>query len=113
VLIPSPAITKFPTISFWFFNLVFIFFLVRFFGFHHYLGFGLGDAYYLVLYSGLFICNNLFYFLLRSKGKIVLRRIRLIIFTLMFIAAVYLILLMYVFYGAEVEADWGQGIYKW
>lgn len=98
--------------TFWFYNIVYIFFIMRVFVFKRGLGYGLGDLFYIILFTIFFLLQLLlFQLFLYFKVK---NRIALSILSILnIIVAVFILLKIYVFYGIEVSYEWEHNIWKW
>ena len=88
--------------SFVLFNLIEIFFFIRYFIFDRTLGYGLGDIIYILLFIVYFFLNWVL-FLLKKR----------ILFYTSIIFSIHILLMIYILYGAEVKYNWSHGIWLW
>lgn len=98
---------RFCMVSYWFYNLTYLFLVIRTFLFGRGIGHGLGDVFFVVLYTLYFILQLILY-------KYIKNSIFIILLTVLNITiAIFILLKIYVFYGPEVSYQWHQGLWCW
>jgi hypothetical protein len=93
--------------TFWLYIIVYLFCMARYFIFRRGFGNGLGDLFFIILFTLYFILQ--FIAFIKGKNKVVLTLVSI----LNIIGSITILLKIYVYYGSEVSYEWKHGVWNW